>query len=217
MVSKISALISAICVKKRKGTVMRHLVVLAGCAVLLLAPTGCQDADTAVNADKAVKVIVDGNGRFPKSLAGRWKADRGAWEFVFEPDGTFSSAVIEGGLLKVIPSQRVGETTTEKGGKVTYKLGQWTAQYSPDNRELAVEMVLDHFRVDMGSARLGRMEAHGTDWLVGPVSKDSQRWEAQWFSFKRYIVFTPEPNELPFDPNTNPITTIIFRKQQETN
>jgi hypothetical protein len=61
------------------------------------------------------------------------------------------------------------------------------------------------------------MEAHGTDWLVGPVSKDSQRWEAQWFTFTKHIVFTPEPTELPFDPNTNPITTVIFSKQRETN
>jgi len=186
---------------------MKQLLVLAGCAILLSGLAGCQ------KADKAVKVIVEEGGQFPESLAGTWKADDHGWEFVFEPDGTISSAVIDDGMVRVTPGEKVATTPLRDGCKGVYKLGQWTAQYSSKNRELALEVVVDYFHLDMKTFGL---KGNITDWLVGPVSADWEMWEAEWFTFPKYIALTPEPGELPCDPNNNPIAVLVFRKQHET-
>ena len=81
---------------------MKQLVVFAGFAVLLLGLWGCQ------NAHSGVEVIIEGGGEFPEFLVGVWKADKNGWEFVFEPDGSISSAVISFGRVRMKP----GEVTT---------------------------------------------------------------------------------------------------------
>lgn len=178
--------------------------------VLLLIPLCCYLSTIAgcQNADSGVNVTIEGGGEFPKSLVGRWKADKNRWEFVFEPDGTISSAVIDSGFITVIPSKGVATIPTRMGGKAVYKLGQWTVQYSPKTRELAVEIVVDHLHIDMGPDWL---EGTTRDWFVGTVSEDWQEWQARWISFPKYIAYTPEPGELPVDPNDT-ITELLFIK-----
>ena len=73
---------------------------LAG-VLLLSSVTGCQKTETGVIVD------VQGGGRFPSALAGTWKAEGHGWEFVFEPDGTISSAVIDEGMIRVTPAKKV--------------------------------------------------------------------------------------------------------------
>lgn len=99
----------------------------------------------------------------------------------------------------------------KQGGRGIYKLGQWTVQYTPNTRELAVGVVVKHFHLDMGPNAL---EGSSEDWFVGCVSGDSQVWEAEWNTFPKYIAFTPEPDELPFDINESPRGTVVFRKIQ---
>ncbi len=183
---------------------MKQLLALAGCAIILSTIAGCQ------NADRGVDVIIEGGGKFPHSLVGTWKADESGWEFVFERDGTISSAVIDAGMVRVTPGKKVATVELKEGGKGTYKLGQWTVQYSPHSRELAVEVVVDYFHLDMKTFGL---KGHSTDWFVGTVSEDGQRWEAEWFTFPKYIALTPEPGELADDPNLNPVATLVFQKQ----
>jgi len=189
---------------------MKRLVALVGCVVLLF--SGCQGLSR--DKKKAVEVIIEGGGEFPQFLAGAWKADKHGWEFVFERDGTISSAVIDNGMIRVTPSERVATRPLRGGGKGVYELGQWAVQYSPDNRELAVEVVVEHYNLDMVSFGL---EGHSTDWFVGPVSEDSQMWEAEWFTYRKTTAWGPETLEFPFDPNDNPVDTLVFRKQPETN
>ena len=196
---------------------MKQLVVLVGCAVFLSGLAGCQRPAQTTPPVSGVEVIIEGGGEFPQFLAGTWKADKDGWEFVFERDGTISSAVIDSGMIRVTPSEKVATIATrplKDGGKGVYELGQWAVQYSPDNRELAVEVVVEHYNLNMGSFGL---EGHSTDWFVGPVSEDSQMWEAEWFTFRKTTAWGPEPLEFPFDPNDNPIDTVVFRKQPETN
>lgn len=190
---------------------MKRLLILLVCALsasLLLG--GCQGSG---RDKRAVEVIIEGGGEFPQFLVGRWKAENGRWEFVFEPDGTISSVVISLGRVRIKPGQ-VTTVPMRGGGKGVFKAGQWMVQYSPDDRELAVEVVVDYFHLDMGSRGL---EGHRTDWFVGPVSEDWQIWEAEWFTFPKYIILKPEPVEFPLDPNNNPVGTLVFRKQRETN
>lgn len=187
---------------------MRRLLILLVCGLsVLLLLSGCQGS--AANKS-GVDVIVEGGGKFPQFLVGKWRPDDAGWEFVFEPDGTISSAMIDNGMLIVNPSERVATIPLKDGGVGTYELGQWTVQYSPSNRELSVQIVVDQLHLDMLSfGLLGRTD----DLFVGPVSEDWQTWTAEWSTFPEYIALMPEPSELPFDPNDNPKGTLVFRKQ----
>ena len=188
---------------------MKQFLVLSFFGIMVLLLSGCQ----GLIKEKPIEVIIEGDGQFPEFLVGRWKAEgKSGWEFVFEPDGTISSAVIDNGMVKVKPRDRITIIPMKMGGKGVYKLGQWTVQYTPDNRELAVEVVVKHFHLDMGPNAL---EGSSEDWFVGRISEDSQIWEAEWSSFPKYIAFTPEPNELTVDPEDYPRGTVVFRKQPE--
>ena len=203
---------------------MNKILALLSCFIFVLGLAGCQKpAQTTPPISGiapapprgGVEVIIEGGGEFPQFLAGTWKTDKHGWEFVFERDGTISSAVIDSSMIRVTPSKRVATRPLKDGsGKGVYELGQWTVQYSPDNRELAVEVVVEHYSLDMVSFGL---EGHSTDWFVGPVSEDSQTWEAEWFTFRKTTAWGPETLEFPFDPNDNPVETLVFRKQPETN
>lgn len=196
-----------------EGWIMKQLLVLFGCAVVLLVLAGCQGpVGGPAPRSGVVEVIVEGGGEFPESLSGRWKDEKRGWEFVFEPDGTISSAVIDSGFIEVIPSEQVATIPMRMGGKAVYKLGRWTVQYSPGSRELAVEVVVDDFHIDMGRNAL---EGHSTDWFIGPVSEDLQTWQAEWHSFPKYIALTPEPGELAVDPNENPREILTFKKTDD--
>jgi len=186
---------------------MRKLAALFVCAVLAFCPGGCQPADSEVVVD----VIIVGGGEFPQFLVGRWKSETTPWEFVFEPDGTISSALIDSGVIKVTPSKRVHRRTVSGGDKLLYKLGDWTVQYSPENRELSVEIVVDQFSITKDSKGL---KGSSTDWFVGPVSEDGTSWEADWFVFPKYFLVDDDgQTEYPFDPNSNPIATLAFTKE----
>lgn len=191
---------------------MKQLFVLAGCAAILSAFAGCKAADKG--AHRGVEVLVEGGGKFPRSLAGTWSAREKGWEFVFERDGTISSAVIDSGMVRVKPSRKVTKASLRDGGEAIYKLGRWTVQYTPQNRELAVEVVVDYCRIGIADRGL---EGSSIDWFVGPVSEDSKTWKAEWFTFPKYVMLAPEPEPMPFDPNENPIETLIFRKQRKKN
>lgn len=173
---------------------------LIGCFAVLLGIAGCQNVGSGVN------VVIEGGGQFPPALAGRWKDREKNWEFVFEPDGTISSAVIDSGFIRVVPSKRIAKQPM-KVGKAVFKLGRWTVKYSPDSRELAVEVVVDFFHIDIGKTWL---EGHRSDWFVGAVSEDYQTWQAEWISFPKFIAYIPQPRNLPTDPNNT--VDLLFEK-----
>ena len=70
------------------------------CSITVITLTGCQ------NPQKGVEVVVQGQGTFPESLAGTWKADKNGWEVVIEKDGIVWYHVCnrqEGGLGVCFP------------------------------------------------------------------------------------------------------------------
>ncbi len=184
---------------------MKQLVVLVVCCVILLELIGCQ---SPAGNQSGVEVIIEGGGEFPEFLAGRWRGNRGAWEFVFEPDGSISSAVIGPGEVRIVPG-RSKTVAMKMGGKGIYEPGLWTVQYSPSGRELTVEVVMDHVHLEMGPDLL---EGKRTDVFAGEVSEDGRIWRAEWFSFPDYIAYTPEPKRLAYEPEESFVGTIIFEK-----
>ena len=189
---------------------MRRFFVVMLCCLSASWLGGCKSQGSA---EPVVEVTIDGNGLFPDFLVGQWKADRGGWELVFEPDGTISSAVVSLGRIMLKP----GRTTTvpmQMGGQGVFKPGRWTVQYSHEQRELIVEIVIESFYVELGENVLrGRTR----DFFVGSVSQDGQLWPVERISFPEYIADTKKnPNyRLPFDPNDNARESLLFQKVQE--
>lgn len=177
------------------------------CFVSICLSIGCHNQTTK---ESAVEVIIDGDGQFPEFLVGRWKASRGGWEFVFEPDGTISSAVVSIGRVKLKP----GETTTipmKLGGESVYESGRWTVQYSHAQRELIVEIVIDNFYVELGENVL---RGKTRDFFVGSVSGDGQLWPVERISFPEYIADTKKNPDykLPLETNENARENLLFQK-----
>ena len=173
---------------------MKRLLVLLGCAVLLF--SGCQELSR--DKKRPVEVIVEGEGKFPESFAGKWRANKGFWELVFEPDGKISSAAIGLGGVKMTPG-KTSKFPTRYGGKGEFIPGPWFVQYSPDTRELLVIIKVKHFYMDMGRYA---MEGNSDDLLVGPISQDGKTWQADWYCSGQYIAHVPAPNKF-YDVNPN--------------
>jgi len=160
--------------------------------------------------EKTVQVTVDGDGQFPEYLAGRWKTEEGEWEFIFEPDGQISSAVVSIGQVTMKP----GQTTTvpmELGGKGVFKPGQWSVQYMQEQRKLLVEIAIDYFHTELGE---NTIEGQTRDFFTGTVSTDGTLWWTERFSYPEYTVNTDtyQNYTLPVDPNENPKESLIFEK-----
>ena len=121
-------------------------LIVTGLFIVMLFSSGCQE-NTKRNT--GVDVIISGNGDFPESLAGRWKADKGGWEIEFDSNGSISSAIISFGRIEVTP----GQTTTvpmKLDGTGVVEPGVWIVEYEPLSRELTVEINIKNYRMELG-------------------------------------------------------------------
>ena len=177
------------------------------CILLILFLGNCQ------GHKNYVEVIIQGGEQFPDFLVGTWKADKGGWEIVFEPDGTISSAVISLGLVRIKPGQ-ITTIPMKLGGKGIFKPGIWTVRYLSKQRELIVEIAIENFHTELGDEIV---RGSTRDFFVGPVSQDGTLWWVERYSFPEYIVDTDTYHDykLPFDPNDNPKESLIFEKTTE--
>jgi hypothetical protein len=188
--------------KWERASVLGLLVVLiGGCNRPLHEPAG------------DVKVIVEGGGPFPRSLAGRWQASQQGWEFEFEPDGRIAAAILSLGRVRVVPG-RTTTMPTKSGHQAVFTPGPWTVHYMPSTRELTVEIVMDHVRVEMGGNIL---EGSSTDTFVGPVAASNRTWPVQWTTFTRYVAHTPDGASvnLSTDPTCGETKSLTFEKMND--
>ncbi|HEG43267.1 hypothetical protein LCGC14_2935470 [marine sediment metagenome] len=175
--------------------------------VALSGLTGCQGP--AANL-KPVEVFIDGDGEFPAFLVGTWKAYKLPWEIVFEEDGTISSAVINMGRQRIIPGQ-IKTIPLREGGEGVYEPGQWLVRYVPDTRELMVDIVIDHMRMEKSGQII---EGKAADTFIGTISEDGRSWTADWDTFYDYTAYTPEPTKLTSGPDRDSVVRIIFLKDK---
>ena len=188
---------------------MRTLLVLCIFAVSALTLAGCN------SAGKGVEVIIDGGGQFPPSLAGVWRSDEHGWEFVFEPDGAISSAVVTLGRVRVAPGKTTKVPMLMRGDGI-YKPGQWLVAYSPESKVLTATIILDRIYIELGNSLL---EGSSRDIFVGEVSEAGDVWVAEWTSFTKYTAHTPEyPNaDLSSDQIEGNSSTLTFTKAAQEN
>jgi hypothetical protein len=126
------------------GMISKQALVVLG--LLMPVVGGCHRPQQ--DRAETVRVMVEGGGAFPNSLAGRWRARQHGWEFQIEPDGRISSATLSLGRVHVVP----GQTTTmptKSGHQAVFTPGLWTVHYAPDTRELTIRVTMKHVRVEM--------------------------------------------------------------------
>jgi hypothetical protein len=176
-------------------------VLIGGCSRPLNEPAG----DT--------QVIVEAGGTFPSALAGRWQASQHGWEFELEPDGRIASAILSLGRARVVPG-RTTTMPTKSGHQALFTPGLWTVHYMPSTRELTVEIIMNHVRVEMGGNIL---EGSSTDTFVGPVAASNRTWQAQWTTFTRYLAHTPDGAaiNLSTDPTYGETRSLTFEKAND--
>jgi hypothetical protein len=146
----------------------------------------------------------------PESLVGTWRSDNGLWEFVLEKDGSISSALISISKVRIKPG-RSTSVPMMLGGKGVFEPGLWTVQYLKEQRQLTIEIKIDHFYVELGD---GIVKGKRHDFFIGSVSKDGRLWSAQRFSYPENITETDKYKnyQLFEDPNDNPKETQVFQK-----
>ncbi len=186
---------------------MKQVTLLLLCGLSLSAWSGCRGP---VESQPAVEVTIDGGGQFPDSLVGTWKADSGGWEIVFKPNGTISSAVVSLGRVRMKPGQ-VTTVPMKLGGKGVFEAGPWAVQYSPERRELLVEIAIASFRVELG---INVLKGRTLDIFTGSVSADGRSWWANRYNFPEYVADTKKyrDHKLTVDPNDHPPEELLFRK-----
>ena len=167
---------------------------------------GCQKA----NKNEHVRVVIEDGTQFPQFLVGKWKAEhRTAMEIDFTDNGSISSTVISMGLIEVEP----GQTTTapmRKGGKSIIEPGPWLVKYNPANRELTVEIVLDHVYMELGDTAL---EGDIKDVFAGPVSEDGNSWKVTWTTYTNLTGYIPGQDYTDFStPDYGYTTELVFNK-----
>jgi len=189
---------------------MKRLLALLVWGLCVLSFGSCR---SFIGHKGGVEVIVDGDGEFPAFLVGRWKADESSWEIVFEPDGTISSAVVSIGRVRMKPGQ-VTTVPMKLGGKGVFEAGPWAVQYSPQRRELVVEIAIASFRVELGDSVV---KGRTLNIFAGSVSPDGRSWWANRFSFPEYVADTKKyrNRRLTVDPDDNPPEELLFRKVSE--
>ena len=159
-----------------------------------------------------MQVVVEGGGKFPASLVGRWQSDRDDWQFVIEPNGAISSTVIGLGGVRVKAGQ-TATVSTQGGGKGTFEPGQWVVHYIPGTSDLTIKITMRHVHIETGSNVL---DGSGTDIFVGKVLPAEGLWPVQWTTFSRYMAHTAEKPaaELSTDPDKGETKPLVFRKIQ---
>ena len=118
---------------------MKKLIVLAVCVLGVLSVCGCQQEVGIETGGEAAGSDIE---RFPEFLVGTWSSSGGDWEFVFEPDGTISSALISFGRVRVKPGQ-VSEVDAPAGQVKMFEAGEFTVDYDSSSRELKVVANID--------------------------------------------------------------------------
>jgi hypothetical protein len=180
---------------------MKKILIILSFLPVLLA--GCQESVK----QKPVEVYIEDGNQFPAFLVGRWIAQgKSGWEFVFEPNGTISSAVLALGQFKVVPG-RTAKIPMKMGKKSIIEPGIWTVDYSAKEKRLCVAIVLKHFHVEIGNGILSGSSTYIFDGIVYP---DEKRWVAVWTEFRQAT--TRIPRKPDFDMST---PDLVYGESQE--
>jgi len=199
---------------------MKRLVVLAGCAVILLGLAGCGRQNErmsnqpqleseipeellyeAWDGESTGEVFPDffGDQRqrsaFPDFLVGVWEVKTGQykdkWGFKFEPDGSILKIIYEAeGPVYLAEGESYGDAKSEDA-YYFFTMGPCEARYRPETRMLKVKIVMEY----MIKLSIGELEGGMENYFEGPVSEDGKIWKTEWLHY-RWLeeAAPPDPN-----------------------
>ncbi len=149
----------------------------------------------------------------PKAVSGDWKADGSDWVISFDEKGEVVSAVHPMGkaLIKPMETTRVPFDPTKVSGEQVFSCGPWGWQYSPLNRELALNIVFDYKTVGSPAEIVGQID----ELLEGSFNEDFTEWKAEWFNSSAFTVTEPisgKSIETVTGENERFKGTLVFRK-----
>ncbi|MBP8605169.1 MAG: hypothetical protein KBI46_04925 [Phycisphaerae bacterium] len=123
---------------------------------------------------KGVKIIVEGGGKFPAELAGKWVCPEQGWTIELDKNGYIPFMIIPMGRTEMHPGKETSFEIPKYQGKAIYRPGLWTVSWSPATRELGITVELAYFYHDVGNHAV---EGSTTDYLIGKVSEDGKTWK----------------------------------------
>jgi len=172
---------------------------------------GCNHPQT--KSAEPVAVATQDGSPFPAALAGRWKSDRHGWEFVIEPDGRISSAVLSFGRIAVLPGQTT-TLTTKTGEQATLTPGPWAIHYDPASGMLTIKIAMEHIHVPMTPNLL---EGSSNDVFTGIVAPSMDTWQAGWTTFTSYKAHTADgqSTDLSTDKTYGETVALVFTKDAD--
>jgi hypothetical protein len=179
---------------------MTMMTIAAGCGRPQSKPAG------------PISVATEDGSPFPGRLSGRWTSDRHGWEFVIEPDGRISSAILSFGRTRVLPGQTT-TLTTKTGEQAVLTPGPWTVHYDPAANMLTLKIAMDHIHFPMTPNLL---EGSSNDVLSGVVSPSMDTWQVQWTTFTAYTVRTADgkSTDLSTDKTYGETQSLVFTKTE---
>ena len=118
----------------------------------------------------------------PPDIAGTWQARKSPWKIVLSRNGTVSSMRVPM-CVKDLKPNRTTKVEMKHGEFSTFKGGDCDVEYTPDTRELFVEIKVDEMNILFPSDSL---KGHSVDRFVGPVSEDGKVWTTDWINVFDY-------------------------------
>jgi len=158
--------------------------------------SGCEELlhkDHQSSISDSMIVSIDGDGKFPEFLVGRWQANRNNWEFFFNPDGSLAWVFTNTGSTKITPGTTV-VIPTRGDGEATLTSGTWFVDFSKERNELIVEINMSEVLFELEDMMIfGSI----SDRFVGIVSEGSDEWLADWTSNPDYVAKRGDKEPIP--------------------
>jgi hypothetical protein len=196
-------LIKGLNMKKKFYLYLPAIALATAGAFCLLFLVGCQES---AKKDKSNRIVVESGGKFPKFLAGTWKADRFIWQIEFATDGQMLSVVYVTWSEKIDLKQGyIYDEGKEEGDYAYFVLGPCEGTYNPATRELKVKLNMKEYEIRLAGVSL---KGRSDDYIEGTISEDGTKWEADWRGYS-YLegAALPDVNYI----NENP-EKIVFSK-----
>ncbi|MHC4999869.1 MAG: hypothetical protein ACYTE1_03485, partial [Planctomycetota bacterium] len=179
--------------------------------IFLASMTGC-GSDYRYEKEN-MEVVVFGQKTFPEELAGPWVSDDATWGITLAKNGAIESIIHPMGYSRILPGLENSYPLVEDG-EASITPGLWVVHYTPESRELVIEIVFDHFIWIKGD---DEVKGNSRDILYGIVSEDFKKWTLNWDNFSEFYVTTDmvEDYELPMSERLIPRGTFVFEHRSD--
>lgn len=135
---------------------------------------GCNGHETSGTAPIPVKG--------PYSAAGVWVGQRDGWRITLTKQPALESAVINPGLVEIVPDKRV-EFEMKDGRFGYFVVGDCPVDFDPQTGLLTVEMYVKKLMIPVPDDKIEGWVRHV---FTGIISEDGSTWDTTWYEYFDY-------------------------------